>query len=116
MPGMVGGFGNKQISILSLIKTNNNLSTLLKSKRYCEETIDVLPSKLKFNIKFCSYLAGLIEGDGTFAIHSKKSTAKKYSPKIIIVFKESDLPLAQYLKNIINCGTILKKPNRGYIL
>jgi hypothetical protein len=120
MPGMVGGFGNKQISILSLIKINdnknsNNLSNLF-SKKYSEEAIEVLPSNLKFNINFCSYLAGLIEGDGTFAIHSKESTAKKYSPKIIIVFKEADLPLVQYLKNIINCGTILKKPNRGYIL
>ena len=122
MPGMVGGFGNKEISILSLIKINdkknkinNNLSNLL-SKKYSEEVIEVLPFNLKFNINFCSYLAGLIEGDGTFAIHSKESTAKKYSPKIIIVFKEADLPLAQYLKTIINCGTILKKPNRGYVL
>jgi hypothetical protein len=122
MPGMVGGFGNKEISILSLIfikdkkdKISNNLSKLFL-KKYSEESIEVLPSNLKFNIKFCSYLAGLIEGDGTFAIHSKESTAKKYSPKLIIVFKEADLSLAQYLKNIINCGTILKKPNRGYVL
>jgi hypothetical protein len=127
MPGMVGGFGNKEISVLSLMtiataqindkknKISNNLSHLLLNK-YSEEVIEILPSKLKFNINFCSYLAGLIEGDGTFAIHSKESTAKKYSPKIIIVFKEADLPLAQYLKNIINCGTILKKSNRGYVL
>jgi LAGLIDADG endonuclease len=46
------------------------------------------------------YLAGLIEGDGTFAIKNgnNKSTItnKNYNPKIIVVFKKSDLPLATF--------------------
>jgi hypothetical protein len=62
------------------------------------------------------YLAGLIEGDGTFAVHDKKSTAKKYSPMIIIVFKKSDLPFAKFLCELTNCGKIYQKPERGYIL
>ena len=66
--------------------------------------------------KIGAYLAGLIEGDGTFAIHDKNSTAKKYSPMIIIVFKKADLPLAEYLQNLTKCGNVYLKPNRGYVL
>jgi hypothetical protein len=64
------------------------------------------------------YLAGLIEGDGTFAIKNdnNKSTKKNYNPKIIVVFKKSDLPLATFLKNYTNCGEIWIKPERGYVL
>jgi hypothetical protein len=63
-----------------------------------------------------SYLAGLIEGDGTFAVHETDSTAKKYSPKIIVVFKRADLPLAKYLRGLTDCGRVLIKANRGYVL
>ena len=66
------------------------------------------------------YLAGLIEGDGTFAIKNgnNKSTItnKNYNPKIIVVFKKSDLPLATFFKNYTNCGEIFIKPERGYVL
>lgn len=64
------------------------------------------------------YLAGLIEGDGTIAVSNTNNTNNKhkYNPKIIIVFKKSDLPLAEYLKNMTNCGQILIKPERGYVL
>lgn len=70
-----------------------------------------------FNPKIVGgYLAGLIEGDGTFAVHDKNSTAKKYRPMIIIVFKKSDLPLAEYLQILTQCGVIQIKPKRGYVL
>ena len=68
------------------------------------------------NSKLGPYLAGLIEGDGTFAIHNNNSTAKKYRPKIIIVFKLADLPLAVYLQELTNCGIVYKKSDRGYVL
>lgn len=38
------------------------------------------------NNKF-AYLAGLIEGDGSIAVHDSYGKAKKYRPKFIIVFK-----------------------------
>ena len=66
--------------------------------------------------QFGFYLAGLIEGDGTFAVHDKNSTVQKYRPAIIIVFKIADLPLAEYLQNLTNCGSVYKKTNRGYVL
>jgi len=62
------------------------------------------------------YLAGLIEGDGTIAVHDPKSKSKQYNPKIIIVFKKNDLPLADYLQKLTKCGTVLIKPERGYVL
>ena len=68
------------------------------------------------NLNLGPYLAGLIEGDGTISVHDSDSTTNKYSPKIIIVFKKADLPLANYLQNLTDCGRVLKKPERGYIL
>lgn len=62
------------------------------------------------------YLAGLIEGDGTIAVHEKNSTASKYRPMIIIVFKTADLPLAKYLQKLTNCGNVQLKDKRGYVL
>ena len=68
------------------------------------------------NYKLGSYLAGLIEGDGSFAVHNINSTTKKYRPMILIVFKLADLPLAVYLQDLTKCGTVYKKPGRGYVL
>lgn len=55
------------------------------------------------------YLAGLIEGDGTISVHDTQSTAKKYSPMIIIVFKKADLPVANYLADLTKAGTVYSK-------
>lgn len=73
-------------------------------------------TNLKSNSLIGAYLAGLIEGDGTIAVHDKNSTALKYRPIIIVVFKKADLPLAEYLKNLTNCGSVYIKSDRGYIL
>lgn len=73
-------------------------------------------NKVKFSPLLGSYLAGLIEGDGTFAVHNKDSISKSYSPKIIVCFKLSDLPLANYLQTITQCGIVYTKKDRGYVL
>lgn len=65
---------------------------------------------------FSSYLAGLLEANGTFAIHNKESKSKKYNPKIAVVFNIVDEPLAFKLLNITKAGTIYKKNNAGHIL
>jgi len=64
------------------------------------------------------YLAGLIEGDGTISIHDTSSIAKKYGPMILIVFKKSDLSLANYLQKLTQCGggQVYIKHDRGYVL
>lgn len=85
-------------------------STKSNSKPYClEDSKDI-------NKNLSSYLAGLIEGFGTIAVHEKNSTATKYRPMIIICFKKADLPLANYLCDLTECGKVYIKPGRGYVL
>ena len=74
------------------------------------------PKKIQTNSNFSSYLAGLIEGDGSIAVHDPNSKSQKYRPKFIIVFKRSDLPLANYLCQLTGCGKVYDKPERGYVL
>jgi hypothetical protein len=125
MPGLVGGFGkssflffivNKVKEIYPILKISN--SSILSKHNFNKGDSKELNSKINIlnNDIFRSYLAGLIEGDGTFAVHNKNSISKKYLPKIIIVFKLADLPLAEYLQQITQCGKVYIKPNRGYVL
>jgi len=117
MPGLVGGFGKIYFYFSQYIFLANSLLLSsegpsipygLKEESLCETRSRIIGP----------YLAGLIEGDGTFAIKNdnNKSTKKNYNPKIIVVFKKSDLPLATFLKNYTNCGEIWIKPERGYVL
>src|SRR5277367_263092 len=108
MPGLVGGFGNTTILLKIL---NNHSIKNLKNLTNINSSINN-----SFNSNLGSYLAGLIEGDGTFAIHDINSTSKKYRPMIIIVFKKADLPLAEYFKNITKSGKVYIKSDRGYVL
>jgi hypothetical protein len=145
MPGMVGGFGNiysnfnyKNFSLYfqeKLIKISHCVEMRYFYSVYMGIICIYFSSRHSENKKVCinsrrfyvngiknrqsqlgSYLAGLIEGDGTLAVHGTNSRARKYSPKIIIVFKKADLPLAKYLQTITNCGKIYIKLDRGYIL
>lgn len=65
--------------------------------------------------KIGSYLAGLIEADGSFAIHNKKKNSnvkkKTYRPKLVVVFSLADKPLADKLAIITNAGTLYIKRN-----
>ena len=105
MPALVGGFGNIKIK-----NYENKFKYNLKKYTMSHKNVE----KVNFNLG--PYLAGLIEGDGTFAIHDKQSTSKKYRPMIIIVFKKADLPVAKYLQKLTQCGTVYVKQNRGYVL
>ena len=68
------------------------------------------------NTRFASYLAGLIEADGSFAIHDKDSNAKRYLPKILIVFSLSDNPLAEKLTSITKVGKLYNKSQQGCVI
>ena len=73
---------------------------------------------IKFNSKFYSYLAGLIEGDGCFYIpfansakvpkNYRDNNNKIISPLITIAFNSKDLPLALLLQKNLNMGQIYK--------
>ena len=67
MPSMIGGFGKITNNNLSLNYNNSNNQIIIKSS-------------------LGPYLAGLIEADGSIAVHSKNSKSKPYNPKILIVF------------------------------
>lgn len=72
-----------------------------------------------FNSSFASYLAGLIEGDGTIIV-PKTERSIKYKlnyPSIQIVFDLRDLPLALIIQSKINHGSISRKKGvNAYIL
>jgi group I intron endonuclease len=82
------------------------------------------PAKSKFYHTSCCqspnkispYLAGLIEADGSIAVHDKKTKAKRYCPKIIVVFSLADKPLAERLAFITQAGKVYYKANAGYVL
>jgi len=126
MPALVGGFGKfKSTSLFNILSDRiysqkrifikNILLNL--NKNYCSK--NTIPQNININLlrsQIGPYLAGLIEGDGTICVHNPNSTTKKFTPKIIIVFKKADLPLANYLQNITKCGQVLIKPERGYVL
>ena len=95
MPALIGGFGKIYIQKYTTLNVKSN-------------------SELKF--KLGPYLAGLIEADGSFATHDKFSNAKKYSPKILIVFSLNDKPLAEKLILITKVGSLLHKPQQGCII
>ena len=126
MPALVGGFGMFKFTSLFNILSDCIYSQkrmflknkILKlNKNYCSK--NTTPQNININLlrsQIGPYLAGLIEGNGTISVHNPNSTTKKFSPKIIIVFKKADLPLANYLQNITKCGQVLIKPERGYVL
>jgi hypothetical protein len=145
MPGMVGGFGNiysnfnyKKFSLFfqkAIINIPHCIAMRYIYIEYVGKIIKFVSLRYSENKKVCinfhrfyanginnrqsqlgSYLAGLVEGDGTLAVQDTNITGRKYSPKIIIVFKKADLPLANYLQTITNCGKIYIKLDRGYVL
>lgn len=68
---------------------------------------------------FGSYLAGLIEGDGTIIVPKEERSpkGKLNYPSIQIVFALKDFPLCQFIQKQIGHGTISKKKqSAAYIL
>lgn len=67
-------------------------------------------NKGQYNPLFCSYLTGLIEGDGTIIVPkvARSPKGKLYYPSIQIVFDERDLPLAVILQKELGFGSISK--------
>jgi hypothetical protein len=98
MPAMIGGFGKINLSYL---KRYYNMKSV-------EDT--------NLRSKIGAYLAGLIEADGSIAVHDINSKAKRYCPKIIIVFALADKPLAEKLACITNVGAVYSKDNAGHVI
>jgi len=106
MPALIGGFGKINVNTI-----NNNF----------KESVELKTELRKFNytqlrLYLGPYLAGLIEAKGSFAVHDKYSKAKKYSPKILIIFNLSDKPLVEKLISITNLGKLYDKSKQGCLI
>lgn len=102
-------WNNIKISYLKDVASicNNYYNSLWKKHRFYHSSNDLR--------LFGSYLAGLLEGDGTIIIPSL--TSKRLYPRFEFVFVDKDLPVAQFLKNVIGHGSIHKKKHaNAYIL
>lgn len=104
MPALIGGFG----------KINTNTIKKQFSTQADVKTESDRDSHLRYKIG--PYLAGLIEADGSIAVHNKDSKAKKYWPKILIVFNLVDEPLANKLASLTNVGTVYNRKSEGCVI
>lgn len=95
MPALIGGFGKISLSFYSklnfwLLLSFYRFSILSKNLIKPMSTLSFKEDKTNYisktNPQFGPYLAGLIEGDGSIAVHDSTSKNKKFSPKIIVVF------------------------------
>jgi hypothetical protein len=83
------------------------------------KTKKIIDYKDLFNLKFNSYLAGLIEGDGSIIVpKTERSTKGRInSPSIQIVFHLKDFPLALMIQKEIKNGSLSRKKGvNAYIL
>lgn len=112
MPALIGGFG----------KINRNIARSEKkySSSATAEPLDIIEEK-ELNLgarreKLGAYLAGLIEADGSIAVHDVNTKAKKYRPKILVVFSLADEPLALKLASVTNAGAVYRKVHAGCVI
>jgi len=61
-----------------------------------------------FNENFCTYLTGLIEGDGSIIV-PKDLFSKLSNPSVQICFHLKDLPLALAVQKEVKCGKLHRK-------
>ena len=104
------------LNLLRILRDNTpKLICLYLNKRLFSNSL----KNNEFNSNFASYLAGLIEGDGTIIVPKTERSAKgklNY-PSIQIVFDLRDFPLALIIQSKINHGSISRKKGvNAYIL
>jgi len=122
MPAMIGGFGKININTIKRYYTIKENSVEKSNKeRTSKGRLDLKTNSSQFvskNLKnsLGPYLAGLIEADGSIAVHDKNSGAKRYRPKILVVFSLADKPLADKLAFTTQTGTVYHKKTAGYVI
>ena len=110
---------NKQCLYSSAKKTTGYAYSSLPVAEIAGAQLDKLDNNITFNPLFCSYLAGLIEGDGTFVVPKRDRSDKGnlYYSSIQIIFDERDFPLAMVIQKELGFGSIIKyKDKKAYRL
>lgn len=96
---------------------NVKLNTSLRDKNI--HNINKEYSLEKINYHFSSYLAGLIEGNGTILVPKleRSNKGKLNYPSIQIIFDLRDFPLAQVIQQKLKHGSLSKKKGvNAYVL
>ncbi|AQZ19154.1 AI1 (mitochondrion) [Zygosaccharomyces parabailii] len=101
MPALIGGFG-KITAHPSFGGGGNKKWYINNFEGPNKKTLGTIEGVSRE--KWGPYLAGLIEGDGTFYVPLNLKR-----PTISIVFHKDDKPLAIYLKNLLNMGNLYEK-------
>jgi hypothetical protein len=75
------------------------------------KTKKIIDYKELFNLNFSSYLAGLIEGNGTIIVPNTERSAKGLInyPSIQIIFHLKNLPLVLMIQKEIKYGSLSRK-------
>ncbi|BEJ18294.1 LAGLIDADG homing endonuclease (mitochondrion) [Cutaneotrichosporon spelunceum] len=103
--------GNQQVTYDSL--------NLLGNLNDCAPELSIYKVNSIYIVGFGSYLAGLIEGNGTIVVPKAERSTKGILnyPSIQIVFQLKDFPLCQLVQKYIGHGSIHKKKQSArYIL
>ena len=85
----------------------------------CAPELSISHMNLITPIYLSSYLAGLIEGDGTIVVPKKERSekGKLNYPSVQIIFQLKDFPLCQVIQKLIGHGSISKNKNSAaYVL
>jgi hypothetical protein len=112
MPALIGGFG--KIKVLNYNLKYSSLRAL--SAPNASSTPNGIDFVQKSSSSLAPYLAGLIEADGSIAVHDPNSKTQLYRPKFIIVFSLADKPLAEKLAQLTQAGKVYLKENAGCVL
>ena len=119
MPALIGGFG-KIVGFLNIMKkdfsSKSNEVIRITPKGSDKNITENTRKNSKSASKIGAYLAGLIEADGSIAVHDKNSKGQKYRPQILVVFSLADKPLAERLAFITQVGKVYHKADAGYLL
>jgi hypothetical protein len=136
MPALIGGFGDFVFNNLSGIFNNfsgifydfSGIFNTTSNRQHCINSFNIPRALYKglgyFNYStfkqtsnLGSYLAGLIERDGSIIVPTKDKSekGKSYHPVIRIVFTINDLPLAEKLQKVLGHGKIQRGKGQFYL-
>jgi len=90
-------WGNTLFILGNIVSTNKNLNNIFR-----DHTLEAKNVDINNTTKLGSYLAGLIEGDGSIYINNKGASM------IVIAFNNKDLPLALKIQCILGSGNLYK--------